>query len=98
MANAHGRDSRSLPTLTRPQLSHPFLHCYAALCLALFCAATTIVRGATVSVSNTNDSGSGSLRDALANAANGDTIDASSVTGTITLTSGELLVSNSVSI
>src|SRR3989442_527966 len=69
-----------------------FLWC-VVLCLLQFYA-----RAATISVSNTNDSGPGSLRDALATAANGDTIDASSVTGTITLTSGELLVSNSVSI
>ena len=53
---------------------------------------------ATVTVTSTADSGAGSLRDALASAANGDTIDASSVTGTITLTTGELVVSNSVTI
>src|SRR6266704_113053 len=35
---------------------------------------------------------------ALASAANGDTIDATSVSGTITLTSGELLITNDLSI
>ncbi len=52
----------------------------------------------TITVSSTADSGAGTLRAALASAANGDTIDASGVTGTILLTSGELLVTNSVTI
>jgi hypothetical protein len=41
-------------------------------------------------VTNTNDSGPGSLRNALAVAHNGDTIDATGVSGTILLTSGAL--------
>jgi hypothetical protein len=53
---------------------------------------------ATIPVTSTNDSGPGSLRAALASAADGDTIDASGISGTITLTSGELVVSNGVSI
>src|SRR6266849_4625612 len=52
----------------------------------------------TITVTSTADSGAGTLRAALASAANGDTIDASGVTGTILLTSGELLVTNSVTI
>src|SRR5437660_3141636 len=52
----------------------------------------------TIIVTSTADSGAGTLRAALASAANGDTIDASGVTGTILLTSGELLVTNSVTI
>jgi hypothetical protein len=56
------------------------------------------VRAATITVSSTEDSGPGTLRDALANTADGDTIDGSSVTGIVTLTSGELLVTNSVEI
>src|SRR5438552_3877611 len=55
-------------------------------------------RAATISVTNIADSGPGSLRDVLSVAADGDTIDASTITGTITLTSGELLVTNSVDI
>jgi hypothetical protein len=46
----------------------------------------------TILVTNTNDSGPGSLRDALAVANDGDTIDATGVSGTILLTSGELQV------
>jgi hypothetical protein len=56
------------------------------------------LHAATVTVSTTNDAGPGSLRDALASAKDGDTIDASGVAGTITLTGGELLVTNSVNI
>lgn len=52
----------------------------------------------TITVTSTNDSGPGSLRNALASAADGDTIDASGVSGTILLTNGELLVTNSVNI
>jgi hypothetical protein len=43
-------------------------------------------------VTNTNDSGPGSLRQALADANDGDTIDATGVSGTILLTSGELQI------
>ena len=53
--------------------------------------ATTIV------VTNTNDAGSGSLRDALAMANDGDTI-TFAVTGTITLTSAELQITHNVTI
>src|SRR5437667_7100777 len=52
----------------------------------------------TITVTSTADSGPGTLRAALASAANGDMIDVSGVTGTILLTSGELLVPNSVTI
>src|SRR5215469_7196140 len=51
----------------------------------------------TITVTNTNDSGPGSLRQALADANNGDTINFA-VTGTIGLTSGELLVTRSITI
>ncbi len=49
-------------------------------------------------VTNTNDSGHGSLRDALAAANDGDTIDATGVSGTILLTSGELQINHNVTI
>jgi hypothetical protein len=57
------------------------------------------LRGATITVTNTNDSGAGSLRQRLADANDGDAIDFSVTTpATITLTSGELLVNKSVTI
>jgi hypothetical protein len=49
-------------------------------------------------VTNTNDNGPGSLRNALAIANDGDTIDATGVSGVITLTTGELIVDKSVTI
>src|SRR5947208_3783986 len=59
----------------------------------------TIAGGANIiPVTNTNDSGPGSLRQALAVANDGDTIDATGISGVINLTSGELLVETSVTI
>jgi parallel beta-helix repeat protein len=53
----------------------------------------------TITVTNLNDSGAGSLRDALAAAADGDTIDfQSGLTGTLTLTTGELKVQDAVTV
>src|SRR5438477_11616753 len=50
-----------------------------------------------ITVTNTNDSGPGSLRQALADVNDGDTINFA-VTGTIGLTSGELLVDKAITI
>ena len=50
-----------------------------------------------ITVTNTDDSGPGSLRQALADANSGDTINFA-VTGTIGLTTGELLVAKSITI
>src|SRR6185295_608017 len=66
--------------------------------LMLLCAGSIFVKAATITVINTADSGAGSLREALASATNGDIIDATGVSGTITLTSGELLITNGVSV
>ncbi|SPE54390.1 hypothetical protein SBV1_1860038 [Verrucomicrobia bacterium] len=55
--------------------------------------ATAPAQNSTIVVTNLNDSGPGSLRQAIAAAAPGDTV-SFGVTGTITLTSGELLVTN----
>ncbi len=49
-------------------------------------------------VTNTADSGPGSLRDALAAAVDGDIIDATGISGTILLTSGELQITQAVTI
>lgn len=63
--------------------------------------ATSTATAATYAVTNTNDSGPGSLRQAVADAnlaAGADTIDAAGVSGTITLTSGELAITEGVAI
>src|SRR6516225_412584 len=78
-------------------------HTRILLLIALLGAAAAglpSVRGAMFTVINTNDNGPGSLRQALADAVDGDTINFnSSLNGqTITLTSGELLVDKRVTI
>jgi hypothetical protein len=65
--------------------------------LSTFCLIALSTLAATITVTNTNDSGAGSLRQALANANNGDTIHFG-ITGVITLTTGELLVDKSITI
>ena len=62
------------------------------------CAGSTSLNAAIIIVSNTADNGTGSLRAALSSAVNGDTIDATGISGTIILTSGELLITNDLSI
>ena len=54
--------------------------------------------GAAPAVTNLDDSGPGSLRDALANANDGDVIDLTALSGTIVLTSGQLDVEDAVTI
>src|SRR5215475_1503655 len=71
-----------------------------ATCLSAFCLIALSTQAATMTVTNTNDSGAGSLRQALADAVNGDTINFnSSLNGqTIMLTTGHLLVTTNVAI
>jgi hypothetical protein len=69
-----------------------------AVCLVLAVATPVRLQALTLTVTSTADSGAGSLRGALGFAGNGDTIDATGVSGTITLTSGELAVPSSVTI
>jgi len=69
----------------------------AAIAAVLLCLATVPARADVITVTNTNDSGPGSLRQALSIVNDGDTIDFA-VTGTITLTTGELLVNDSITI
>ena len=80
---------------TRDSMIGPIIIWILLLCLAL-----TTARAATITVSNDNDNGAGSLRQALAAANDGDTINFdSSLNGqTITLSSGELLVNKSVTV
>ena len=66
--------------------------------LSMVMASVQSAHAAIIMVTNTNDSGPGSLRDALAAAFDGDTIDATGVSGTILLTSGELGIYHGVTI
>jgi hypothetical protein len=65
--------------------------------LLLFCTTPIPARANIITVTNRNDSGTGSLRQALADANDGDRIDFA-VTGAIGLTSGELLINKNVTI
>ena len=66
-----------------------------------FCALLLVVRSAhaaTLVVSNGNDSGAGSLRQTMADAASGDTIRFAAGVKTVTLTSGELVITKALTI
>ena len=67
-----------------------------AIGLLLYAVAIPL-HAATITVTNTNDGGPGSLRQALADANDGDTI-GFAVTGTISLTSGELVIDKNITI
>jgi hypothetical protein len=69
----------------------------ALIRLVLVFALATSVYANIITVTNTSDSGPGSLRQALTDANDGDTI-TFAVTGTITLTSGGLLIAKNVTI
>jgi len=73
--------------------------------ICLVCVAVSVCYGLspavnanTITVTNKNDSGLGSLRAALAVAHDGDTIDATGVSGRILLTSGALQITHNVTV
>ena len=68
-----------------------------AIAVLLLAATTMSAHAATITVTNRNDSGSGSLRQALVDANDGDTI-VFAVTGTIVLTSDGLVIDNDLTI
>ena len=72
----------------------------AGLLLIALLSAGAVGFGATITVTTVNDNGPGSLRQAVADAVDGDTINfSSSLNGqTIALTTGEVLVNKSITI
>src|SRR5262249_43922006 len=71
-----------------------------AVCLALIWPAARSLYADTITVTNTNDSGPGSLRQALASANDGDTIDFDSALKgqTILLTTAELVINRNITV
>ena len=74
-----------------------FLNLRGWICFALVCAVASSTYANIITVTNTDDSGPGSLRQALTIANDGDTI-TFAVTGTIGLTSGGLPINKNVTI
>ena len=84
-----------------PKTNHPMKSYHLVrVFVPLICAFLSVnARAATLSVNNTNDNGAGSLRAVLASAADGDMINFSfPLQATITLTSGELVITNDLTI
>ncbi|MGE5303215.1 MAG: choice-of-anchor Q domain-containing protein [Alphaproteobacteria bacterium] len=75
-----------------------FLNLPAGICFALFCAIASSTQADVLTVTNTNDSGPGSLRQAIADAQEGDTINFDPSVNTVTLTTAELAISQSITI
>ena len=94
-------DSRNIQTSARWNRKVILIGLLILLFLGLVGAFLAVepTRAASLTVTNNSDSGAGSLRQAIADANPGDTITfAPQVSGTITLTSGELVVNKSVTI
>jgi hypothetical protein len=77
-----------------------FFNLPAGICFALLCAVAFSTQANIITVVNTNDSGPGSLRQALAVVNDGDTINFDSALNgqIINLTSGELVINNNITI
>src|SRR6476619_3311163 len=85
------------PLMYQPIFNPSICRLLFATCLSALCFIALSTQAATITVTNTNDSGAGSLRQAIANANHGDRIQFG-ITGTMILTTGELLVDKSVTI
>src|SRR5436190_2416400 len=97
MKKKHTAQLRHRFASTRRISMSVLLNLPARICLALLCAAAVSAHADVITVTNTNDSGPGSLRQALAGANDGDTI-TFAVTGAIGLTSGELVINKNITI
>src|ERR1700751_270817 len=86
-----------MPMKKKRTIQPPFSNPWVLICLVVVFAVVTSVQANVITVTNTNDSGPGSLRQALADASDGNTI-TFAVTGTIGLTSGWLLIAKNITI
>src|SRR6266513_5688109 len=85
---------------TRRSSVSVFLNLRTRICLALFCSLSMSAYADIITVTNTNDSGPDSLRQALADANDGDTINFDPALNgqTILLTTAELAINHDVTI
>src|SRR5213083_1045373 len=97
MKKKHTAQLRHRVASTRRISVSAFFNLRTRICLAVFCSVSMSAYADIITVTNTDDSGPGSLRQALADANDGNTTNFA-VTGTIGLTSGELLVDKSITI
>src|ERR1700751_5593224 len=74
-----------------------FARC-APICLAFVCTLGASVFADTITVTNGNDSGPGSLRQALADANDGDIINFDPAVSTVILTTAELAINKSITV
>ena len=75
-----------------------FFNLPAGICFALLCAVAFSTQANIITVTNTNDSGPGSLRQALVDAQDGDTINFDPSVNIVTLTTAELVITKSITI
>src|SRR6266478_9711262 len=75
-----------------------FLNPRTWICFALICSLGMSAYADIITVINTNDSGPGSLRQALADANDGDTINFDASVGTVILTTAELAIDKSLTL
>src|SRR6266478_2695464 len=75
-----------------------FLNPRTWICFALICSLGMSAYADIITVINTNDSGPGSLRQALADANDGDTINFDASVGTVILTTAELAIEKSLTL
>src|SRR5881409_2693552 len=100
MKKKHTAQLRHRVASTRRISVSAFFNLRTRICLAVFCSVSMSAYADIITVTNTNDSGPGSLRQALADANGGDTInfDPALNVHTINLTSAELVIDSSVTI
>src|SRR5213083_2429943 len=97
MKKKHTAQLRHRVASTRRISVSAFFNLRTRICLAVFCSVSMSAYADIITVTNTNDSGPGSLRQALADAHDGDTINFA-VTGAISLTNAEVVINKNITI
>src|SRR5213592_3146538 len=100
MKKKHTAQLRHRVASTRRISVSAFFNLRTRICLALFCSVSISAYADIITVGNTNDGGPGSLRQALVDSHDGDTIDFDPALNgqTILLTTAELAIVKNVTI